>query len=464
MEHTISLNHSLEEAMFQSEELPSLPHLGHCGGATVEADVESSVVSASPTSSSETPETPWTRSTRSTRSPSSASRTNRLSLTLPIAPPTPYPSRPVPLSSSTASYPPTPIDTPALLSPTEPGEFITAIASQERRVLELREELSRAEMELRQLKNKFTMHEASRKRAERRNAQALRSSAPQQDTPAPDGAARPSSELDRRKALLLGLQSQANTAEHARRRMFSGGHTKTLSLLSPQKNSFAVLEDAPEDADLAPQTPGANVSDHLGRRGPVTPAYLSKRASWTPRSIHQQTTGMKQMAEDFRTNLWTFVEDLRQATVGEEPITGLGPHVRGLDGVMRPTGTSARFGEDQQDTIRASTASARPRADAAFEQTPTPTSNGRPINMEEPEQPDAGTPSRPPGQMTRAMSEAAQNRAKDLSWTADALDDEDWSSWDAPSVKSERWSGSTVAGHEMSGPGPEKTDENAAPL
>jgi len=36
----------------------------------------------------------------------------------------------------------------------------------------------------------------------------------------------------------------------------------------------------------------------------------------------------RQMASDFREGLWTFIEDLRQATVGEEGVNGVQPTVR----------------------------------------------------------------------------------------------------------------------------------------
>lgn len=51
--------------------------------------------------------------------------------------------------------------------------FLTALASQERRVLELKEELHKAETELEKLKRQWTTHEAARKRNELRQLEPL---------------------------------------------------------------------------------------------------------------------------------------------------------------------------------------------------------------------------------------------------------------------------------------------------
>jgi hypothetical protein len=46
--------------------------------------------------------------------------------------------------------------------------------------------------------------------------------------------------------------------------------------------------------------------------------------------------------------------------------------------------------------------------------------------------------------------------------TFESLDDDDWSSWDTPNVKTSRWSGSTANGDVPAIP--EKADENEAAL
>jgi len=388
--------------------------------------------------------------TRSTRSASSASRTtNRLSLTLPIALPTACPSRPTPGSSTTGSYPPTPVDSLALTSPSDSGDFITAIAAQERRVLELREELNRAEQELARLKKQWRDQERTKKRAEIRRTEPLRPLAPQSDTQggAGDvGGARRSVELDRRKALLLSQQGAQGTPTQSRRRVFRGGHARTLSLLSPARSAdgFPVHEDETDDVTSPSKELDSQFSQAFGRYAPINPAPLAKRASWAPRSVHQ-VGGLKQVADDFKAGLWTFVEDLRQATVGNEPITGNGTPLRGIDGNSRAN--QALLGEDQ-DTIRAS-APPRPHVARAFEDTPTPPSRFADL-------PGLGKEgSKNEGGDDQRSSKPQTKATKRFSWTpltVDSYDDNDWSNWDSPTVllSSPRWSGTTANGDDMS--------------
>ena len=359
--------------------------------------------------------------TRHSRSTSVASRNaNRLSLTLPIALPTNDPSRPIPTSATTSSVPPTPIDSPAVKTPSGTNEFIIAVAAQERRVLELREELSRAEADLVTLKKQWTAQEAAQKRNAARNQDSSRN-----NTPTPDDdslAARRSVDLDRRKSLMLGQNTPTSTP--GRRRVLRGGHTRTLSLLSPPKSDsgFAVHEDRESDAL---KLPPAEL-----RTAQLTNPTLSKRASWQPR-MHQHTPSspaMPQLVEDFRSGLRAFVEDIRQITVGDEPITG--------QPARSPGGTSTggetpKDRASSQDTIKASQAP-RPDLMAAFDlpgsaiSTPTPVARTK--------------------DMTREKSKPV--KSKRFSWQPlgfDSLDDTDWSNWDSPaSAKSARWSGSTV--------------------
>ncbi|KAI1765970.1 hypothetical protein GGR53DRAFT_243392 [Hypoxylon sp. FL1150] len=385
-------------------------------------DTSSSLMSSPPPLS----ETSQTRSTRSTSTTSRNS--NRLSLTLPIAAPNSFPSRPTP----TASMPPTPIETSALSTPTatDPNDFIIAIAAQERRVLELREELSRAEHELRKLKKQWTTSDAYKKRVTNRNIDPLRARVPapevqwgHDDSP----AVRYTSELERRKAILLA-QSQAAPREH-KRTVIRGGHTRTLSLLSPTKSANG--DEALRSADL------------YTKPSPVlSPAPLNKRATWAPRQS-LPANGMKQMANELKQGLWTFVEDLRQATVGDEGISGT-------------TNRTSDMSSHDQDTIRAST-----------------TTRGRMPFQDEPES-MVETPGR---SSTGSFSDRFQHRhttsrqepskaKKHYSWTPltfENYDDEDWSNWDTPNVKTSRWSGSTVNGDIISAI-PERNGENEGTL
>lgn len=452
----VDIHNSLDEAMLASLPAQATP-MAQCGGR-LQSDTNRPRIAEDAPPLPPRMDDERVMETRSTRSESVASRSsNRLSLTIPIpiALPTAPSSRPTPTSSNMASYPPTPLDTPSLLSPVDPNDFITAIAGQERRVLELREELTRAESELTKLKRHWANHEAHKKHAQIRNAEPLRPVVPHIDTP-DDPATRRSVELDRRKVLLLGQQSQQGTPTHQyRRRVFRGGHTRTLSLLSPTKpeaEGFAVHEDNTRLENWKPAGMETNLPSGTGYTT-IYPAPVSKRASWAPRSAHQQTSGVKQIAEDLKTGLWTFMEDLRQATVGDEPITGQGTYLRGIDGNMRST---TRERDENQETIRASTSSARPHASSLFEyadETPTPVS--RFVNIGDEDDKEKENSDRPGVSRQTSSSSSSQKKSapsknpKRFSWTPltiDSFDDNDWSSWDSPTVKSPRWSGSTVNG------------------
>jgi hypothetical protein len=322
------------------------------------------------------------------------------------------------------------------MSPVDPNDFITAIAAQERRVLELREELSRAELDLARLKKQYATHEAYKKRGARRNIEPIPGLAPAAELQ-DEIAIRRSIELDRRKAL-LGQQNQQATPERSRRRVFTGSHTRTLSLLSPTKPSGA-FEDEPESARIDPSA----------RLASATSAVPAKRASWTSRPA--QASGMKQLAEDLKTGIWTFVEDLRQATVGDEPITGQGVYMRGMDGNMRPTMTGSLSNGGDQDTIRAR-GNPRARASSAFEDISRATKqeNGKDAGKEEEDTSSDAAPPKPPRPLQRSQTDAGTSRpTKRFSWTPltiDSYDDNDWSNWDSPNISSPRWSGTTVNG------------------
>ncbi|KAI8961547.1 hypothetical protein F5Y11DRAFT_325667 [Daldinia sp. FL1419] len=367
--------------------------------------------------------------TRSTRSTSTTSRnSNRLSLTLPIAPPDSIPSRPTP----TSSVPPTPVQASVVTSPTDANDFIIAIAAQERRVLELREELARAEHDLRRLKKQWTASDGYKKRVAARNIDSLRTASVLEGQWGHDDPStlRYTSELERRKAILLA-QSKG-TPRNTKRTVIRGGHTRALSLLSPT---------ASPSGDEALRSP-----DLYSKPSPGCTPLISKRATWAPRQS-QPTNGMKQIANDFKQGLWTFVEDLRQATVGDEAISGT---------TNRTSDMISRLGrtESEQDTIRASTSS-----------------RGR-VPFQDESDSATETPSRPSTssfsdrlQHRRSTSKVEPKTRKHYSWTPlsfDSFDDEDWANWDMPNVKTARWSGSTVNGDITAIP--EKMGENEGTL
>ncbi|KKZ65695.1 hypothetical protein EMCG_01257 [[Emmonsia] crescens] len=249
-------------------------------------------------------------------------------------------------------------------------DFLTALAAQERKVLELREELQKAEAELVTLKRQWALAEKDRKRTEiYHHADPLKSlKHPEQNTP--DGSDSPqtdhtttvanqnhvrmSRELDKRHSYRSSQSSSPGdppptTVSAKGRTVFQGSkHTRTLSLLSPSMNTSEFKPSFPQPKDTGGQDqtassrssryPRSATLPSVDRSNSIkpengdnsTPATAEQKAQWrrTLPPIAQDVTAdvlMKtgrQMASDFREGLWTFIEDIRQATVGEEGISG----------------------------------------------------------------------------------------------------------------------------------------------
>ncbi|RFU81246.1 hypothetical protein TARUN_993 [Trichoderma arundinaceum] len=370
---------------------------------------------------------------RSRASPSVSRHKNRLSLTLPVAVPlgdgprlADSPSI-MTASAVASSVPQTPLETPASLatSPSNANEFIIAIAAQERRVLELKEELAQAETELAMLKKQWASEEVYRKRSNSHRDLFGSSQASIDDDALV--ASRRSVELDRRKHILQGQTTPAQ----ARRKVIRGGHARTLSLLSPVRTDsvFSLNEATQADTIALP-----SVEQRMAQ---LTNPTLSKRSSWQPRSQQSvaSVVGVPSIVEDFKLGFRAFVEDIRQITVGDEPVTGQ---------PQRPISTSIANAREQ-DTSKPNHATTHART-SSNEGSSTATSTSSQANRTPELKPKTG-------------------RGKQFSWTPlgfDSVDDTDWSNWDSPvSTKSARWSGSTINSSGIDDI-PEKEDEEDA--
>lgn len=193
----------------------------------------------------------------------------------------------------------------------ENDDFLTALAAHERRVLELREELQKAEIELHMLKKQWAAHEATKKRDESRHIEQLRplKSVSYAGIMGPQDLSRVLKGPDRK-------EDRSSSTRAAQRKVFSGSrHTRTLSLLSPRTSSS--LHVAPRGHHQTPTNEEAQdinaskTSRYLGSQ----PAHRQLQATSDKDAILE--TG-KQIVGDFRHGLWTFFEDLKQVTVGEE--------------------------------------------------------------------------------------------------------------------------------------------------
>jgi Domain of unknown function (DUF4048) len=266
--------------------------------------------------------------------------TKRLTLNFPIlASPSQLDSNqsPSPRQSTPSDSIRSPLRLPAVIaSPTDSNTFLTSLATQERRVLELREDLQRAEAELSLLKKQWAQHEAGRKKNELRHSEPLQS--------LPNGSrdvidSRNENASTPAAALRASLESGADRPVFRKttQRIFSGSrHTRALSLLATgTAMTRAGQSRAFEDA-LSPTVTTAEVHSKqppLSRSSTITSAEqdmgfgrtykeLAVRSSMPPPARDVIVSSGKKMASDLREGLWTFFEDMRQATVGEEGIHG----------------------------------------------------------------------------------------------------------------------------------------------
>jgi len=207
--------------------------------------------------------------------------------------------------------------------------FLTALAAQERKVLELKEELQRAEANLEKLKKQWAVHETTKKRYELRQVeplQPLSAQLPCAGTLA-DHETMVSGEQERRKLRPL-------TTRQPQRTVFSGSrHTKTLSLLTPKPS--AGDQSQPSGIISSPKKARRGTTEGSPRSKIIPELSSTSNMSDVPKSSRprQSISGPpkdpildagKQLVGDFKDGFWTFFEDLRQATVGEEIDTSNG--------------------------------------------------------------------------------------------------------------------------------------------
>ena len=210
--------------------------------------------------------------------------------------------------------------------PTEPNAFLTALATQERRVLEMREDLQKAELDLERLKEQWAKHEATKKKDEMRHITQLRPivSPKRRETFEPDGYLLHSSR-DQGCQEALHLRTR-----QTQRKVFSGSkHTRTLSLLSQASPSYykeklplygGSFEQQKDRKIIAP----LKIESITNIAPSVTTQIQLSTATQYARGFPKEdlvNTG-KQLVGDLREDLWTFIDDLRQAAVGEEALSG----------------------------------------------------------------------------------------------------------------------------------------------
>ena len=221
---------------------------------------------------------------------------------------------------------------PQPASPSDPNNFLTTLAAQERRVLELREELHVAESDLAGLKIQWAAFEANRKKSGIRQDEQLQPlpASHLSKTDAGGDIPTPLSAYSFEKLA-------AKPTRKAQQRVFSGSrHTRTLSLLTTTSSDNTKAYPEPFNNDVsvaAPILESENSNSTLSRSSTLpgsetnagfgkTYKALANRRSMPPPSADVLVKTGRQMALDLRDGLWTFFEDIRQATVGDEGING----------------------------------------------------------------------------------------------------------------------------------------------
>jgi hypothetical protein len=366
---------------------------------------------------------------------------NRLSLSLPIQPADGDLFN-FPRFTPTSSYPATRQASPSLdilssASSDDSESFLVALAAQERKVLELKEEFSRAETELQKLKRQWALHEA-RRNSNRSNVDAkqmeLRTMSPVASATATSSAEddernTKSLELDRRKAILAGSNNRA-----PRGKVISGGHTRTLSLLSPVQSSQKPGYDT-SPLNKASQG-GKSLASNAEER--EVDSNSGNSVARKGRLSYQEgaTTGVKQIAEDIKLGIWSFMEDLRQATVGEEAAKEASAlqawNVAQQKG-GKNVGRRTQQGESVKSEVQRKLVPKQQIADILV--------GNRPSSI------DANVAT-----LLRKLQTPKKDKAD--TQISQSLDD-DWSNWDSPTSHSEsgRWSNSTsLSSHDEDSP------------
>jgi len=411
------------------------------------------------------PALPPTSSPVSTASPRrNARHTKGLSLNFPILLPTnatsqaSSPRTASPSQSSARGSPHTKsvsfhAGTEAIPSPGSGNtDFLTLIASQERKVLEIREDLNKAEAELTGLKKQWAIHEATKKREEVKQVRRVPVSLDEVPRSPNHLEGDELEEERRRRRALVEMQPGGRGVprrQGSQRKVFEGRHTRTLSLLSPttprksqelanivsdmaEQGSVRSSEDSPTRPE--PLTIGQKPS--LSRMptldGLISPDALQMSASFgktykdlaaqhrrslPPAAVDMMKQG-KFVVEGVRDGLWTFFEDIRQATVGDEAIHGasLQQQQRMNGQPSRPTRSKSKSGVKTD---------AQKKEDSFWKEFGLDTP-GKPPGSEQAKKEKEGKS----GHVQSKNSTDSQTPPDLLD---DLRDDDDWDSWESPS-------------------------------
>ena len=344
------------------------------------------------------------------------------------------PSGPSRVHTPSSSVPNTPLITARpsspekrLPHPSDPNSFLTALATQERRVLELNEELQKAEAELEKLKKQWALHEATKKRNEIRHLEQLQPlntslaslSASQDEEPT-----RVNKELGRRNRTSSSVKASQRT-------VFSGSrHTRTLSLLSPKESA-------------------AGSHPPLRGKGPVKRPLERVNGVVVPSTVHELGTSTdgsnvvaelykgpsrevivetgKQLVGDFRQGLWTFFDDLRQVTVGDEAANSADRRVQSS---LQSGNPPKRHGLRERGSNAKECAITSVESLRKFDDAPSKQDTGDPATKVGSEPAGHEVPA-----ATKLTSITEYDLRKDTITSSSDSDDDGWENWDTSTTK-----------------------------
>ncbi|KAL9610053.1 MAG: hypothetical protein Q9167_005214 [Letrouitia subvulpina] len=320
---------------------------------------------------------------------------------------------------------------------------LTAIATQERRVFELKDELQKAENELQRLKKQWALQQATRKRNETRHSEPLQPLRTDYQTLKDkelesdyDSALSPkttSSSPTKERECQPPRRNSQHSMRPPYRKVFSGSrHTRALSLLSPEtssgKSSFSDhVQQVPGSTKYIANNNGERPYGRIDQSGEHFPTKSPADSQHAARAVSKEPfleTG-KQLVDEFRDGLWTLFEDLRQVTIGDEAKTGLDYRARNVT-VNGTIAHGDRKGptDNMINTLEGPTQTMTPKRGTVEKVTSTATSIPYDTHSPRKTSPIRFTPS------SKNIKEP-----KHLIAHCNDSDDEGWDNWDSPAAK-----------------------------
>jgi hypothetical protein len=329
-------------------------------------------------------------------------------------------------------------------------------------VLELKEELYKAEADLLGLKKQWALHEANKKKDEVKHVKKLQPLA-LDEVATPEVSEEDIDEERRRKKALVERSlsinnpvvnsGTSNLGRRGSKRVFEGRHTRTLSLLSPTSTKPMQTKTSLEVDDAQTKSPTSfDDEDHIIRPSLSRMSTLDSIISGDPlqfgfgktykdlaahrRSLPPVPTDLlvrqgKQVYDGVREGLWTFFEDIRQATVGEEGVSGTASQQRQQ---RMPQRRPTKKSSDKGHKVKTTNSTSDDREAVAKEP-----SFWNEFGLDTPHKPATAPTTTPPAKVDNINGHIQSKRSTDSSSPPSLLPDSNdeevedaWDAWDSP--------------------------------